>query len=322
MPRRPALPSLLALLLAAPLAAQPPGAASRPPSDSVPRELVLALLQGSDGLRVGEPAGDLPRALLPPNGIVLGSVEYTGTSTTLVVTMQPEHEAIAAHEERARAAGWTPPSPAAMGTPYGEAGLRGFVPSGYGARGMVAVGPGAMYGMGRGTTPTTTSAPLCNGNAMLVASSSPWSGGRTLLRLQSMSAADYSPCRPRMPEGRPETLVRHVTVYDSIIPTLQPPSRAQVQPSGSSSGMSEWGVQVRIETAMSVADLLAHYAGEMAREGWTTVGAAAVAEAAAVQQWRKVDARGRAWHATIAMTGRPDGRRYRGELRLEREDAR
>ena len=73
--------------------------------------------------------------------------------------------------------------------------------------------------------------------------------------------------------------------------------------------------------AWSIGEVLAHYAGEMAREGWTPVGEPGVAAAAAVQQWRRTDARGRAWHATISMSGRPDARRYRAELRLEREDA-
>lgn len=318
MPRRSRLPSLLALLLAAPLAAQAPTGTRRPPSDSVPRELVQALLPSADGLRVGEPAGDLPRELLPPNGIVLGSMESGGSSTTLVVLMQPEHEAIAAHEARARAAGWAPPA-APTGMPLVEEELRGFLPSGYGARGSLLVVGSSSMGGGVGTTRAVAAARLCRGSTMLTASSSPWSGGRTLLRLQSMHAAEYSPCRPRTPEAPPEQLVRRVTVYDSIIPALRPPAAAQVQPRGASSGMSEWSARVAIETAMPIAELLAHYAAEMAREGWAPVGDAAATSAAAVQVWRKADAKGRPWHASISLTGAPGARRVGGELRLERD---
>ena len=326
MPRRvpPPVPPLLALLLAAPLAAQAPGAATpRPPSDSVPRELVQALLPDSDGLRVGEPAGDLPRDLLPPDGVVLGSVETGSYSTTIVVVMQPEHEAIAAHETRARAAGWTPPSPAAMPSPYGDGPQRGFLPSAYRAemRASMGVVVGPM-GMGRGTTRATSAAPLCRGNAMLLATTTPWSGGRTLLRLQSMNAAQYSPCRPRMPEAMPQQLVRHVTVYDSIIPALRPPPRAQVRPAGGGGSSNDWENRVEIEGATTPPELLAHYAAEMAREGWTPVDDAATAASVAVQIWRKTDAAGREWQATLTFIGRGGARRTSGSLRLEHEGGR
>lgn len=320
MPRRLPVTPLLALLLAAPLAAQPPGAAPpRPTSDSVPRELVQALLPDSDGLRVGEPAGDLPRELLPPNGIVLGSAEFGSYSTTVAVVMQPEHEAIEAHEARARAAGWTPPS-AAVSMSFDGGSTRGFIPSGSALGGAMMVG--SAMGAGRGTTRSTASAPLCRGNAMLVATSSPWSGGRTLLRLQSMNAAQFSPCRPRRPEIDGQ-LVRTVTVYDSIIPALRPPATAQVRPAGwSGGGMNEWETRATIESSLSAGDLLAHYAAEMAREEWAPIGDAAATPAAAVRLWKKTAADGRTWHATITLASRPEPRQYRAVLRLEREGER
>ena len=139
--------------------------------------------------------------------------------------------------------------------------------------------------------------------------------------IQSLNAAQYSPCRPRMPEVRPEQLVRHVTVYDSIIPALQAPPRAQVRPAGSSSGSNEWETQATIETTMPVAELVAHYAAEMRREGWEPVADAAATPTAAVQVWRRTATDGRRWHATLSFAAPPDTRRYHATLRLQREDA-
>jgi hypothetical protein len=322
MPRRAALPSLLALLLAAPLAAQPPGsappgAAARPRSDSVPRELVQALLPNSDGLRVGEPAGDLPRELLPTNGIVLGSVEYGGTSTTLVVLMQPEHDAVAAFEERATAAGWTaPPAPAVSPFDDGRH-TRGFVASDRSSRMTVALGP-----MGMGGTRTTAVRPLCRGDAMVNASTAPWSGGRTLLRVMTMRAGEYSPCRPREEVMAEARLMRSVTVYDSIVPALQPPPRAHVQWAGGGSSNGEWETRAVVETTLTSAELLAHYAAEMAREGWTPLGEGAATPSVALQAWRKADAKGVLWHATLVFSARPEPGRQRAELRMERAGSR
>ena len=317
MLRRLPVPPLLALLVAAPLAGQAPGAADPPHrSDSVPRELVQALLPNSDGLRVGEPAGGLSRELLPANGIVLGSVEYSGTSTTLVVLMQPEHEAIAAHEARAKAAGWAPPPPPPA-VLMDDRHTRGFVTTGTSGRMMASMGP-----LGVGGTRTTTSAPLCKGDAMVNATTAPWSGGRTLLRLMTTRAGEYSPCRPREEAMVDARLMRNVTVYDSIVPALQAPPRAHVQWAGGGSSGGEWETRAIIETSLTSAELLAHYAAEMAREGWTPLAEGAATPSVALQAWRKTSAKGQLWHATLVFAARPEPGRQRAELHMERAGSR
>lgn len=318
MPPRPFGPALLVLLGAAPLLAQAPAAAPRrPPSDSVPRELVLALLPGSDGLRVGEPAGDLPRELVPASGRVLGSVEYGGTSTTLVVVAQPEHEAVAAFEAQGHAAGWTAPPPRPRTAMYGEEHTRGFVTTSTENRMTMAIGP-----MGVGGTRSTSATPLCKGDGMVSVVPSPWAGGRTLLRVMTMRAGDYSPCRPREDATADAQLMRSVRVYDSIVPALRPPPRAQVRWAGGGGSTGEWTTQAVIETSLTSADLLAHYATEMTREGWTPLGPAAATPSVALQAWRRTSTTGQLWHATLLFAARPEPGQHRAELRMEREGSR
>ncbi|HEU4629763.1 MAG TPA: hypothetical protein VFS08_08445 [Gemmatimonadaceae bacterium] len=284
--------TVAALLLA--VATTP--AAAQASGDVVPRELAVALLGGgpSSGgsgavqLRVGEAAPGLPATALPHDGLLLGSASYPGRSETVVVLVRRPDEVLAAVEQRLTTAGWTRP-PERRDGPFGDQ-RRGFV-----------------------STPVGGQAPgFCHEKNHLVPRVERWSGGRTLLRLHLTRIREYSPCSP------PSAMARAFTEADSISPILEPPSGSRVQGMSSGGGGDHRQMQADITTALDVAQLLAHYGAQMAEQGWAKV-AEAARPAVGTQLWRRLDAEGQLWFATLTVVDQPNGTGRDASLLLHRD---
>ena len=59
-----------------------------------------------------------------------------------------------------------------------------------------------------------------------------------------------------------------------MLPELRPPPGVKVQPQGSSGGGGRWSSEARAQTEMSVPDLEAHFAQQLAAAGWSRIAGA------------------------------------------------
>ncbi len=285
-----------ASLVAAPASAQ--GAPAR--ADSViPRDLAVALLAagrpGALDLRVAAPAERLPAGVIPAGATVLGSMSQQTSSTTILLMSQSPRDALATLEQSLTAGGWTRPA-----TPPGYPSMRmrerGFVPTP-----DLPFIPPYMY---------------CRQGEYLMPSVGSWPEGRAVLRLQHSPRGGGSMCdAPARVEFRSPRFEA-----DSIAPALQPPPDATVRTMGYSGGGSTFAeMRADIESRATAAGLLEHYGAQMRQAGWTTVGAAAH-DSVGAQLWRKRDAEGRLWNATLLIGSRPEPNTRHALLRLERAE--
>lgn len=90
-----------------------------------------------------------------------------------------------------------------------------------------------------------------------------------------------------------------------ILPPLAPPPGAQFRSSGGGGGGNFVTAEAEIGTSMTVADLAAHYAAQLASAGWEQLDSSS---AAAVEwsAWRLSDAQGNAWTATFYIAQKGD----------------
>jgi uncharacterized protein YraI len=111
-------------------------------------------------------------------------------------------------------------------------------------------------------------------------------------------------------------------IFDAL-PQLLPPPQAQVRGSGvgSSSGTDGFSVtaEAEIESALTVAELTAHYTGQLAETGWAQV-AESQTDALAWSAWSFVDGNDNGWNATfyiVQQGGEPGS--YVATLRAENQ---
>ena len=115
--------------------------------------------------------------------------------------------------------------------------------------------------------------------------------GGSYLKLRSHGPAGF--CRPRGPDAQAE----------SPLPLLRAPEGAEMRngSGGAGGGTFEQEVYGRLETALSPAALVAHYAGLLRQAGWTLAPPAAD-EGTATVTARRCDGQGNTWHAVIAAS--------------------
>ncbi len=255
----------LALAATATLAAAGPAAAQ----DAVPMELVRLLVPAGRAMAdvaVGRLPVGFPEGVVPAGARVVGGVRGGYETMAAAAVPQAPREAEAAFRRALQAAGWTDVMQLRQQT--------GFISS-------------VME------TPNI----LCQGERAINFTAIPRDAGGSYLRISLYSPeTNYSPCERQQLQPGPR---------ESRLPTLVGPPGVRVfgTGSGSSSDGSE-STRARIRAATAPAQLLAHYAAELERAGWTPSPPVANAELGQ-QTFRKRDAAGKELFGLLSAVAYP-----------------
>jgi hypothetical protein len=225
------------------LAAVPAGAQARTRSDSLPRELVIALLGGSLGGRSVEVHARLADDSLPADlfrdALILGFADYRVSRTTVAYFPYAPQGTIDTIRARLVAVGWTAPQERQDTT-------RGFVPA---------------FG---GSFPQV----ICRDGSVIVPTVMVRSINRSLAVIsRQRTSGQYSPCNRE--QARP---------YDRMHPAANTPLPTLPAPAGMQGRMSGMGGSpdnengLTMETSLigsgTVADILHHYSSLFVTAGW------------------------------------------------------
>jgi hypothetical protein len=285
--------SLLALIAAPGVAtSQQPG---RPAEDSIPRELVVALLNlqpgpgGGNDIRVGKAPDDVPPELLPPGLQVLGSVNQFETAIIVVIAPQPPDTAIGTLEARLVSLGWTNPPTPRMPQP------RGFV--------------AADFGVGSFDRPEV----LCRGEEFVTLSGTYRRSGGSVIKISYNRGQRYSACKAR------QDAAMYRSPYDEApVPTLRAPFGSMMKDgNGMSSSGSTVTTSTRLSTRLKPAEIVAHYDKQMRDQGWTA-GTEGNVPFLAARTYVKNDDKARSWTAVLTSLTLPDATEQDVTLRLSR----
>lgn len=133
--------------------------------------------------------------------------------------------------------------------------------------------------------------------------------GGSYVTVMHPTGRQYSICRHR---ERP-----HMPMNESLIPSLAPPGGAVALGSGSGGGGDHWDAHARIQTNLTVDELVDHYGSQLRTEGWEVLERTSGQETA-VEGYRMTDPEGAAWHGVLVASA-PAGERDRFlSLRLTR----
>lgn len=268
-------------------------AAAQAPSQSVPADLVNALVAPSSGTPpseffVGVAPPGWPAALHPTApATVLGGLRNRRQLTLLFVDSTTRHP-LAAYTRALEGAGWTRP-------PIAQ--LPGFQDRG-----------GFQSSDGRQPF-------WCRDSTRVRLTERPDSAGFTRVRVAyEMLAA--MPCAPT-PTLR-ASVSAQLAVLD--IPPLLPPTGLRSVGSGSSSAGSSMYVRTSFDsTTMTPRELLAHYAAQLTAAGWRSF-APTVADSFAAQHFEVRDEWDRIWRGTLLVM--PTGHRRDVGILMARPDIR
>lgn len=266
---------LLVLLLAV-LSPVAGSAQPVPRSDSLPRELVMALLGGSLGRRGMEVEVGMADSLLPADlfrdALVLGHSRSPGMSVTVAYFPYPPQPSLDTLKARLVARGWTIP-------PRAEATGRGF------ATGMAGMFADLVCGPGSTVVPSTNIRTL---DRTLVVIANQHTRGATDPRCD--------PTRSSARGGNWDPLA------NSPVPALTPPPGTR----GSGSSMSGTGerglvMSTSLESSLTTGEVHAHYLRLFAAAGWRELDAARTA-GISVTSLSATDANGGTWYATLVTS--------------------
>jgi hypothetical protein len=206
---------------------------------SIPKELVVLLMRGglttgdSFDIVLGAPAG-FPAELLPPGAKpLISTVSRTGM---MVIAEAPNLTSEAARMEgQLTAAGWTAPAR------YGPPAQRGLLSS----------------------APSQGATMWCRGDRYASISTSPRPEGGSYVRISVNDASRGGPCAP-MPQSSLGSFFADVD-----LPLLFPPPGSQATGgTNSSSGLDFHDQRLRLQTTLSLADVLQHYRSQLEKHGW------------------------------------------------------
>jgi hypothetical protein len=239
-------------------------------TDSVPRDLVLALLgagRRSAALRVGAPADGLPPEIVA-GWVPMGSVSFGPTSTSVFRAPYSSRVAVDTVVARFQAAGWTRPPD------------RGSTPRGFLSSGMMGFAAPEAF---------------CNGNRQH-STYSAWSRVPGEAQVFIHLNAGGGPCT--IPAG----MSRFVSMLDSLpVPLLQPHPDVFVEGTGSgSSGNDGWRTEATASGSLAVGEVTRHYAEELEAQGWTAAEPAGDGTSLAIQGFRRTY-NGKSWWATLTV---------------------
>lgn len=267
------VPICCSLAIAMPLRAQ-----QRPPSDSLPRELVTALLGGSlGGARVDVRAGladdSLPAALFR-DALLLGFADYRTSTTTVAYFPYAPQATIDTIKARLVAAGW-------KAAPQTEDTQRGFVSAFGGSR------PQA----------------ICRDRVAVV----PTVMVRSINRTLAVISRQFSQGAEFLCGGDRIRMSRMDAAADSPLPSLVPPPGMQSRGAGSS-GVASSDRSMTMSTTLNgvlpIRDILAHYSGLFTTGGWRKVDEAAVGSIAV--STFEITAKGARWHCAFVVSAPTD----------------
>jgi len=257
------------------LMALPVGAQQRPRSDSLSRELVMALLGGSLGGRQVDVQAGLADDSLPADlfrdAILLGFADYRVTKTTVAYFPHTPQATIDTIKARLVAAGWTK-------APENPDTARGFV---------------SAFG---GTRPQV----LCRGRSVIVPTVSVKALNRTLAvisRQGSQSAEVFCGANREVRMGR------NSAAADTPLPSLTPPSG--MFSSGGGSGGSAGGdrsmtMYTSLEGAVPLRTIVSHYAEQFTKGGWRKVEEQLTGTIGVVTF--EIVAKGESWHCALVVS--------------------
>lgn len=244
----------------------------RPRSDSLPRELVTALLGGMGSRTIDIQAGmaddSLPAELFR-DALVLGFADYRTSTTTVAYFPYEPQATMDTIKARLAVAGWKAP-------PQADAPQRGFVSSFSGrplaiCRDRVAILPSVMV-----RSPNRTLAVI---SRQFSQGAEMWCGGEQA-RMARMDGA-----------------------ADSPLPSLVPPDGMQSRGGGSSGvagGDRGMTMSTTLNGALSARDILAHYVRQFTTAGWRKVDETAVGSIAVATF--EITAKGERWHCAFVVS--------------------
>jgi hypothetical protein len=257
-------------VFSAPLLAQ-----QRPRSDSLPRELVIALLGGSLGGRSVEVHAGLADDSLPTDlfrdALLLGFADYRASRTTVAYFPYAPQATIDTIKARLVAAGWTAP-------PVDPDTVRGFVTAYGGPRPQV----------------------ICRGRSVIVPTVMVRTINRTLAvisRQGSQGADFYCGANPR------SRMERMSPAADTPLPALTPPAGMQSRSAGTSGSLSrERGMSMSTSLVGSVPlrDIMSHYAELFTRAGWRKVEEQLASSIGVVTF--EITVKGESWHCAFVVS--------------------
>jgi len=267
---------LVRVALALALSITPAGAQQRPRSDSLPRDLVIALLGGSLGGRnidilAGMADDSLPADLFR-DALILGYADYRVTRTSVAYFPYDPKTTIDTIKARLVAKGWTV-------APQEEDSTRGFVTA---------------YG---GSRPLA----ICRDRIAIVPTVMMRSINRTLavISRQGSQGADFL-CGSR--SQMMERMGRRST-ENTPLPSLTPPPGME-SGGGGSTGIASERRAMSMSTSLSgmlpLKQILAHYSELFIKSGWTKV-EEQFATAIGVMTF-EITSKGQAWHCAFIVS--------------------
>ncbi len=257
------------------LASSATAVAQRPRSDSLPRELVVALLGGSLGgrqvdVQVGMADDSLPAELFR-DALVLGFADYRVSKTTVAYFPYAPQATLDTIRARLVAAGW-------KDAQTQRDTVRGFVPS------FGQSMPQYICREGWATFPTVMIRSL----------------NRTLAILAvQRTAGQYSPCNREFSRG-PD---RMQPAANTPLPTLPAPAGMQSRMTGMGGSMdSEEGLTMEagLTGGTTVTDILGHYSSLFVAAGWSQVDQV-VSKSIAVAAF-EITSKGARWHCDLIVS--------------------
>jgi hypothetical protein len=264
--------------------------AQRSDSTMIPIDLALALITYGESsasrptIVVGKLPADYLSPLVPRGATVLGGINYPsqrrpqtqpmmgrgvvalavtepdGRSTTILSMNETPDSAFSVVRAQIERAGWRPaPRPEWQG--------QGFIPT---SRARMREG----Y--------------YCSDSAGVQISAAPSSNTGSIVRLTAHRSIRNTLCDPE----QQQRFSRGMREIEPRLPTLTPPQGAHVKGSGSSGGGDSREANAEIESPLSPAEMVSHFAAQLQQAGWT-LGSRASEGDVSVQTARRTDERGR-----------------------------
>lgn len=259
------------LLLAVLVICGVPASAQQQQTASIPKELVVLLMRGvmmpadEFDIVLGAPAG-FPTELMPRGARPLIS---TTTKTSVMVVAEAPGD-MAGYEKQIAAAGWTV-SPR----------------SGMQQRGLVAAAPPAMPAM------------WCRADKYATVSASPRPAGGSIVRIGLSDTSRGNPCDPI---GTPS----YSSIQNDVeMPLLFPPPASRAIGGGYSGGGTDaYDQRLRLETKLTLPEVLQHYRAQIEAHGWKFQ-SQALADGLGIARFAVVSAKKEPVTATISVITAP-----------------
>lgn len=260
------------------LAVAPASAQQRPRSDSLPRDLVIALLGGSLGSRQIDVHAGIADDSLPADlfrdALILGHADYRVTRTTVAYFPYDPKQTMDTIRARLVSKGWTA-APEEPGTDT----IRGFVTAYAGYR------PQA----------------ICRGRMAVVPTVVVRTLNRTLAVISRQGSQGVEFLCGRRPEIDRMRAMRGA--QDTPLPALTPPPGMDSRGGGSTGIASEdraMTMSTSLNGALPLKQILAHYSDLFVQSGWKKVEEQA-ANAIAVMTF-EITTKGQSWHCAFIVS--------------------